>query len=109
MKNDSKKLSLFINKAGYGIGFLIALSITDRKKIGNLTISKWNQGITGALIKMMRHYPENKLFRELCQYMSGFLEDLALGRRDIESCRAQVIELVKGQQLNGVNVWKLIA
>jgi hypothetical protein len=109
MKAHGKKLSLIIDKAGYGIGFLMALSVTDGKQIGNLTVSKWNNGITGALIEMMRRHPENKLFRELSQCISGFFEDLALGRLDTEYCRAQIIELVKGQEINGVNVWTLIA
>jgi hypothetical protein len=108
MKSYGKKLALIIDEAGYEIGFLMALSVTDGRQIGNMAVSKWNNGIAIALLELIRRDPHSKMFKELNQMVSGFFEDLVLGKRDTEYCRAQVLDLIKGQEINGVTVWKLL-
>jgi hypothetical protein len=101
-------LALIINKAGYGTGFLMVLSITDSRQIGNIATSKWNNGIIIALLELIRHDPYSKIFREFNQMVSGFFEDLVLGKQRAESCRTQIYDHIKGQEIDGTRLSRLI-
>ncbi|KAM3086796.1 hypothetical protein ACMFMG_000917 [Clarireedia jacksonii] len=108
MKSYGKKLSLIIDDAGYGTGFLLSLSISDGKQIGNLALSKWNNGIAKSFIELFKRHPEAQAFKAFNVMITSFFEDLVLGKQEVEYCKQQVYEYVKQQKLVGLDVSTLL-